>query len=170
VLRYCSAALVNLTCDRGQRQKMLEQGVLNALFELAGSPCPETRHNAAIGLCHLSFDEASQSRLVIEGAFPALHSILNNCTSDGTQVVCLKALINLSSLPGSTFSEGIMVTLVSLSSAEDSSIQMICANAILNLSILPSSRINILEDGASTVLNNLANSSAARPIHNLYVL
>jgi len=57
---------------------MIEQGVLNALFELAGSPCAETRHNAAVGLCRLSFDEPSQSRLVIEGAFPALHSILNN--------------------------------------------------------------------------------------------
>jgi len=99
VKKYCSAAIVNMTCDLSLCPRMIDEGLLVGLLELAKVQQEDIRRNTAIGLCRASYERVGQQRLLQEGGVPAMISMLNSADFD-TKEACVKALVNISSYSG----------------------------------------------------------------------
>lgn len=97
--RFCSATIVNLSCDASICPRMIDEGVLTALSELSKMQHEVIRRNSSTALCRISYDKQGQVRLVQEGGVTSMLSMLNS-SDYRTQEACIKALINISSFSG----------------------------------------------------------------------
>lgn len=162
-LRVLTAAtLLNLTASsRELHAKLVDDGALAALLELAHSPQASVKTAVARALLRLTRDESHHFRLVHEGVVVALTQLLAALPhDDGHKQRCGHALVNLAGIPRAVTCDVMVTTLVALakSAAQVGATAMLegVARALVNLSILPTTRGAMVEEGALSALSVLA--------------
>ncbi|DBA02212.1 TPA: hypothetical protein N0F65_007622 [Lagenidium giganteum] len=164
---YAAATLLNLTAlvptnafpassIKELYGKMLEEGMVSALLELSHTPHPSVKAFCARALFRFTSDETHHFRLVHEGAVVVLTQLMATLPSHDVKEACMKALINLASIPRAITCDAILTTLVYLvKNAKELETLQLCAVGMLNLSIMPTTRSNVVEDGAMIALSAL---------------
>lgn len=155
VKKLCAAAILNLTAEASLRLRMLDDGVLLALLELAKAQHEEVRRNTSMALCRFSYERSGQLRLVHEGCVSAIVSMLNSPDYE-TKEACVKALVNIASCSGAGVTESVVQTIVKISTRKEPASVRFAAEAVCNLSMLAGPRGKVVEDG---ILENLCELS-----------
>lgn len=155
VKKFCAAAILNLTCEQSLCLRMIEEGVLLAILELAKAQHEEIRRNTSMALCRFSYERTGQLRLVQEGCVSAIISMLNSPDYE-TKEACVKALINIASYSGTAVAESVVQTILKVSSKKEQASISFSAEAMYNLSLLSGPRAKVVEDG---ILDNICELS-----------
>lgn len=138
--------------------KLVDDGVVPALLELAHTPHAAVKALSARALLRLTLDEAHHFALVHDGAVVALSQLLASAagSDDAHRRVCVLALVNLAGVPRAVTCDAVLAALTSLARSGGAETQRLCAQALLNLSILPTTRPSLVDEGAVAALALLA--------------
>lgn len=130
--------------------RMVDEGIIATLLELAHTPHPTVKALCARALLLLSLDDAHHFALVHEGAVAMLSQLMAGSSSvdDSVREICMLTLVNLAGVPRAVTCDAILNALTALVKTGSAQTQRRCAQALLNLSILPTTRSNLVEEGA----------------------
>ncbi|KAK1942385.1 hypothetical protein P3T76_005884 [Phytophthora citrophthora] len=152
--------------------KMMDEGVIATLLDLAHTQHPTVKALCARALLRFTIDEAHHFAMVHEGVVPALTQIMATVTSTMTsplavpndvKLLCVLALVNLSGIPRAVTCDALLSTIVVLARHGDTATRKICTQALLNLSIMPTTRGVVVDEGIVGALEVLT-AVAMKPL------